>query len=118
MAYIELKDVDYVYPLAKEPALKNVTASFERGKFYGVIGENAGGKTTLCNLLRGLIPHFYKGKLTGEVLIDGEDIRTLNMDVLTIKNLKKSFGSKEVLRGFDLSVSEHCILGFIGRNGA
>lgn len=81
MAYIELKDVDYVYPLAKEPALKNVTASFERGKFYGVIGENAGGKTTLCNLLRGLIPHFYKGKLTGEVLIDGEDIRTLNMDV-------------------------------------
>ncbi len=40
------------------------------------------------------------------------------MDVLTIKNLKKSFGSKEVLRGFDLSVSEHCILGFIGRNGA
>ena len=83
MAYIELKDVDYVYPLAKEPALKNVTASFERGKFYGVIGENAGGKTTLCNLLRGLIPHFYKGKLTGEVLIDGEDIRTLNMDVLS-----------------------------------
>ncbi len=83
MAYIELKDVDYVYPLAKEPALKGITASFERGKFYGVIGENAGGKTTLCNLLRGLIPHFYKGKLTGEVRIDGEDIRTLNMDVLS-----------------------------------
>ncbi len=83
MAYIELKDVDYVYPLAKEPALKQVTASFERGKFYGVIGENAGGKTTLCNLLRGLIPHFYKGKLKGDVLIDGEDIRTLNMDVLS-----------------------------------
>ena len=83
MPYIELKDVTYTYPLTKEPALKNITFSFERGKFYGIIGENAGGKTTLCNLLRGLIPHFYKGKLEGDVLIDGEDIRTLDMDELS-----------------------------------
>lgn len=40
------------------------------------------------------------------------------MDVLAIQNLKKSFGSKEVLRGLDLSVPEHGIFGFIGRNGA
>ena len=40
------------------------------------------------------------------------------MDVLTIQKLKKRFGSKEVLRGLDLSVSEHSIYGFIGRNGA
>lgn len=40
------------------------------------------------------------------------------MDVLAIENLKKSFGSKEVLRGVDLSVPEHCIFGFIGKNGA
>lgn len=40
------------------------------------------------------------------------------MDVLTIHNLKKSFGSKEVLCGLDLSVPEHSIFGFIGKNGA
>lgn len=40
------------------------------------------------------------------------------MDVLTIQNLKKNFGSKEVLCGLDLSVPEHSIYGFIGRNGA
>lgn len=40
------------------------------------------------------------------------------MDVLTIQNLKKNFGSKEVLRGLDLSVPEHSIFGFIGKNGA
>ena len=82
MAYIELKDVTYTYPLVKEPALKNITASFEKGKFYGIIGENAGGKTTLCNLIRGLIPHFYKGKLKGEVTIDGQDLRELDIDIL------------------------------------
>lgn len=40
------------------------------------------------------------------------------MDVLTIRNLKKNFGSKEVLCGLDLSVPEHSIFGFIGKNGA
>lgn len=40
------------------------------------------------------------------------------MDVLAIQNLKKSFGSKEVLCGLDLSVPEHGIFGFIGKNGA
>ena len=41
-----------------------------------------------------------------------------DMDVLRIQNLKKTFGSKEVLRGVDMSVPEHSIFGFIGKNGA
>ena len=40
------------------------------------------------------------------------------MDILTIKNLKKRFGEKEVLRGLELTVPEHSIYGFVGRNGA
>ncbi|MCM1181731.1 MAG: ABC transporter ATP-binding protein [Clostridium sp.] len=40
------------------------------------------------------------------------------MDVLTIQNLKKNFGSKEVLCDLNLSVPEHSIFGFIGKNGA
>ncbi len=75
MAFIELKDVSYKYPYTKDYALRNVTCSFEKGRFYGIIGENGGGKTTLCNLIRGLIPHFYLGRLTGDVLVDGRDIR-------------------------------------------
>lgn len=75
MAFIELKNVSYKYPYTKDFALHGVNCSFEKGKFYGIIGENGGGKTTLCNLIRGLIPHFYLGKLTGECLIEGKDIR-------------------------------------------
>lgn len=40
------------------------------------------------------------------------------MDVLSIKGLKKQFGDKEVLRGVDLSVPEHSVYGFIGKNGS
>lgn len=39
-------------------------------------------------------------------------------DVLTLRNVSKRFGSREVLRGLNLSVPEHSIFGFIGRNGA
>ncbi len=40
------------------------------------------------------------------------------MDILTIKDLQKSFGNKKVLCGLDLSVPEHSIFGFVGINGA
>ena len=40
------------------------------------------------------------------------------MDILTIKNLQKKFGSKAVLCDLNLTVPEHSIFGFIGKNGA
>ena len=83
MAKIELRNVSYRYPFTKNLALKDITHNFESGKFYGIIGENGGGKTTLCNLIRGLIPHFYKGKLTGEVIVDGTDIRDWDLGELS-----------------------------------
>ncbi len=40
------------------------------------------------------------------------------MNILTIKDLTKSFGDKSVLKGLDLSVPEHSVFGFVGKNGA
>lgn len=40
------------------------------------------------------------------------------MNVLEVKNISKSFGSKKVLDGVSFSVPENCVFGFIGRNGA
>jgi ABC-2 type transport system ATP-binding protein len=40
------------------------------------------------------------------------------MDVLTIKNLSKSFGGEKVIDGLTFSVPEGSIFGFIGKNGA
>lgn len=74
MAVIEIRDVTYNYPFTKKAALHDINCSIEKGKFYGVIGENGGGKTSLCNLMRGLIPHFYNGELKGSVTIDGIDV--------------------------------------------
>ena len=40
------------------------------------------------------------------------------MDMLRVTELYKKFGDKEVLRGLNLSVPEHSIYGFIGKNGS
>lgn len=85
MTVASLRNVKYKYPLTEEYALKNLNYEFEAGKFYGLIGENGGGKTTLCNLLRGLIPHFYNGELEGEVEVFGVDIREQKAEELAVK---------------------------------
>ncbi len=39
-------------------------------------------------------------------------------EILTITNLTKSYGNKEILKGIDLHVSRGEIIGYIGPNGA
>lgn len=40
------------------------------------------------------------------------------MDAISVDNLKKSFGNREVLKGISFSVAKGDIFGFLGRNGA
>ncbi|MBQ2659116.1 MAG: ABC transporter ATP-binding protein [Erysipelotrichaceae bacterium] len=71
---MECRNVSYQYPLTDEPILKDINVKIEKGKVYGVIGENGAGKTTFCAVLRGFAPSFYQGKLEGEVLLEGKNI--------------------------------------------
>lgn len=48
--------VDHISKTLKgKKVLDNVTADFERGKIYGIVGANASGKTMLFRALAGLI---------------------------------------------------------------
>ena len=38
--------------------------------------------------------------------------------IISIKNLHKSYGNKQVLRGIDLDVYPGQVIGYIGANGA
>ena len=40
------------------------------------------------------------------------------MEMLSITNVEKRFGNKQVLKGVSFSVPEHTIYGFVGQNGA
>lgn len=69
---LELKDLSYIYgvktPFEKK-AVDKVNLSIEKGEFIGIIGHTGSGKSTLVQMLNGLIK-----PTEGQVLLDGEDI--------------------------------------------
>ena len=69
MPIIEVKNLSYIYPNTSEPVLSNIDLTIDAGDMVLVTGPSGCGKTTLCRCLNGLIPHFYKGDLEGEVTI-------------------------------------------------
>ena len=82
MNSIEIKNLTYSYPGAQAPTLKDVNLEIEKGDFLAIVGNNGCGKSTLCKVMNGLIPHFITGDFQGEVLVGG--ISTLEADIGTL----------------------------------
>lgn len=76
MHAFELTNVSYRYPSSEAATLQNVNLEVGYGEFVGLVGLTGTGKTTLFRLMNGLIPHYFGGKLEGQVLIDGLDSKT------------------------------------------
>jgi ABC-type multidrug transport system fused ATPase/permease subunit len=51
---IELRDLEYTYPNADKPALKDINLKIKPGERIAVVGANGAGKTTLVKLISGL----------------------------------------------------------------
>lgn len=72
MPILETKNLTYIYgegtPFCKT-AVNNVSISIEQGEFLGVIGHTGSGKSTLIQLLNGLLK-----PTSGQILLDGRDI--------------------------------------------
>ena len=82
---IEIKNFSYKYPLENKNVLENLNLKIEKGEFWAVIGKNGSGKTTLCNALRRFVPDFYKGEVTGKIVIDGKNLKDFNPKELVTK---------------------------------
>lgn len=69
---LELKNLSYVYGTGtpfEKTAVNNVSLSIEKGEFIGIMGHTGSGKSTLVQMLNGLMK-----PTSGQVLLDGEDI--------------------------------------------
>ncbi|WP_312353332.1 ABC transporter ATP-binding protein [Aminipila sp.] len=72
---IEIKNVSFTYAGGKKDnGLSHINLNIRTGEILLICGESGCGKTTLTRLINGLIPYYYEGSLSGQVLIDGEDM--------------------------------------------
>jgi energy-coupling factor transporter ATPase len=72
---ITVRDVRWRYTGTEDDVLRGVSLDVDEGEIVLLTGRNGAGKTTFCNLLNGLIPHFYSGDLRGDVIVDGIDTK-------------------------------------------
>ena len=74
---VEFRGVEFHYPGAEEPVLRDISFRAEPGQTTAIVGSTGSGKSTLINL----IPRFYDAT-SGAVLVDGVDIRTMDREDL------------------------------------
>lgn len=72
MSILELKNICYTYGVGtpfEKKAVNNVSFSVNKGELIGIIGHTGSGKSTLVQMLNGLMK-----PTSGQVLLDGVDI--------------------------------------------
>ena len=57
---IELKNVSYKYPNTKKFVIQNANLKIQKGKIVGIFGKTGEGKTTLVDLIIGLLKKKFR----------------------------------------------------------
>ncbi len=71
---IEFRDVTFSYPNSQRPTIDHLNFSIRAHTRIGIVGGTGAGKTTVADLLLGLLDPD-----TGQILIDGKPLTTTNL---------------------------------------
>ena len=76
---VSVEGLTYRYRGQQKPALEGIDLEVAEGEFVVIMGPSGAGKSTLCVSLNGLIPHFFRGRMEGEVRVGGRSTREGNV---------------------------------------
>src|SRR6185436_17214753 len=68
---LEVDSLTFQYRRATEPAIRDLSFTMDPGEVLLVAGPSGCGKSSLIRAINGLIPHSYRGELSGSVRIAG-----------------------------------------------
>lgn len=74
---IQLHHVTYSYH-KNEMQLNDIDLNISQGECIAIIGASGCGKSTLTRVINGLVPSFFQGEMSGQVLIQQKDICKLS----------------------------------------
>jgi iron complex transport system ATP-binding protein len=97
----ELRDLCFSF--GRREVIKGLDWQVDPGHFYGIVGPNGCGKTTLLMLMMG-----YYAPKSGEVFFEGRDIRTLKRRFLATK---MALVPQDFTINFDFSVFDVVMMG-------
>jgi len=107
MAIIEVRDLNFYY--GKFQALKGISLDIEQNRITALIGPSGCGKTTFLRSLNRMADLIDDTRVTGQVLIDGQDIYAPGTDLL---DLRKKVGMVfQRPNPFPLSVFDNVVYG-------
>ena len=98
---IDFKNVNFEYE-PNTPVLKDFNLHVNKGETIALVGNSGGGKSTVVSLL----PRFYD-VTSGEIDIDGIDIRKFNLDALR-QNISFVFQDNFLFSG---TIKENILMG-------
>ena len=71
---LELSGITFRYPKAAEPVISDLSLTIKSGSSIAFAGKTGSGKTTISDIILGLLP-----PTTGKILVDGMEIRPENL---------------------------------------
>ena len=106
MSFLEIKNLSKTF--GGLTAVKNVTASIEKGEIVGMIGPNGAGKTTVFNLISGTyLPD------SGAILFEGKNIEGKTDYQVCQKGICRTY---QLMKPFNkLTVMENVLIGAFNR---
>ena len=78
-AVIKFENFNFQYFSQASPTLHDINLEIYKGEKVLIVGPSGSGKSTLGHCINGLIPHAYKGEITGNLTIAGKKTTELGI---------------------------------------
>lgn len=93
---IEFKNVSKIYADSETSVLKEISFEIEEGKFYTLLGASGSGKSTILNIIAGLLD-----ATEGDVILDGKRINDLPANKRNVHTIFQSYALFPNMNVFD-----------------